>query len=143
MDMGGGEMSSNKIPTEEDFERAKAADAERNRGLSEVAVQILHRFGGNGVHDAYVFYSQRNDTFHPLVFFRWERQIEEAEKSGLASQIRQAVVEELERVGRGNRDTIKVDFEFDSHENVEAKFAGNYFFRRNCSPGVCISLKNP
>ena len=94
-----------------------------------MAVQILHRFGGNGVHEVFVFYSQRIDALGSFVFFGWERQIEEAEKSGLASQIRQAVVEELERVGRGNRDTMKVDFEFDSHENMEANFEGDYFLR--------------
>jgi hypothetical protein len=47
----------------------------------------------------------------------------------LADEVRDAVFDELEKVGRGDRGTIKVDFEFDSHENVEENFDGNYYNR--------------
>ena len=122
-------MSSSNIPTDEDFKRAEAADAERNRGLSDVSSSILRRFCGNDVHEVFMFFSPRKDVFGAFIFFRMDEQIRAAEKSGLSSQIKNAVVEELERVGRGNRDTIKVDFEFDSHENVEANFEGDYYLR--------------
>lgn len=122
-------MSTNNIPTDEDFKRAEAADAERNRGLSDVSSHILRCFGGNDVHQVFMFYSPRIEAFGAFVFFRTNKQIEAAKKSGLCEQIKQAVIEELERVGRGTRDTMKVDFEFDSHENVEANFEGDYYLR--------------
>ena len=122
-------MSSNNIPTDEDFKRAEAADAERNRGLNEVSVQVLHRFEKNDVHKVFMFYSQRIDTFGAFIFYRWDKQISEAEKSGLASQIKKAVLEELENVGRGDCESLRVDFEFDSHENVEQNYEGDYCLR--------------
>ncbi len=122
-------MNSNNIPTDEDFRRAESADAERNRGLSEVSVQVLHRFGKNDVYQVFMFYSPRVDTFGAFIFYRWDQQIPEAEKSGLASRIKEAILEELENVGRGDRETIRVDFEFDSHENVERNYEGDYFLR--------------
>ena len=129
MDMGSDKMNSNNIPSEEDFRRAEAADAEQHRGLSDVRDQMLHRFKKDEVYELFMFYSEEIDTFGALVFYRWDKQIAEAEKSGLASQIKDAVFEELENVGRGSRDTIRVDFEFDSHENVEKYYGGNYFLR--------------
>jgi hypothetical protein len=53
----------------------------------------------------------------------------EAEKSGLASKIKEAVYEEMEKVGRGPREAIRIDFEFDSHENVVRDYEGDYFLR--------------
>ena len=73
-------MSSNDIPTDEDFARAEAADAERNRGLSDVSSRILRRFGGNDVHQFFMFYSPRIDAFGAFVFYRLDKQVEAAEK---------------------------------------------------------------
>ena len=129
MDMGGCEMSKNNIPSEEDFRRAEIADRERHRGLSEVRDYILNRFSKDGVHETFILFSPEKDTFGAFVFYRWDRQIEEAEESGLASQIKDVVFDELENVGRGNRNTIRVDFEFDSHENVEQNYEGDYYNR--------------
>jgi len=129
MDMGGGEMSQNSIPSEEDFRRAEAADEHRHRGLSQVREQVLNRFSGSGVHEAFMFYSPNTDTFGAFVFYRWDRQIKEAERSGLTSQIKDAVFEELQNVGRGDPNTIQVEFEFDSHENVERNYEGDYYNR--------------
>lgn len=129
MDMGGIQMSSNSIPTEEDFARARAKMRERERGLSEVRSRIVERFQREGLHEAFVFYSQSNDLFVAYLFYQRNEQIEAAEKSGLSAKIRQAVLEDLEQVGRGKQDAIKVNFEFDSHENVEANFEGDYYLR--------------
>ena len=122
-------MSYNNIPSEEDFARAKTAMRKNDQGLSRVSEQILNRFKGSGVYEAFMFYSPAKDIFGAFVFYRWDRQIEEAERSGLACQIKEAVFEELENVGRGNRSMIKVEFEFDSHENVERNYKGDYFDR--------------
>lgn len=122
-------MSQNDIPTEEDFTRAKALMKERNRGLSEVCDQIIKRFKKEGLHEFFLFYSQKINAFRAYVFYGQEQQIEEAEKSGLSSRIQDAVFEELERVGRGSKNEIKVDYEFDSHENVEQNYEGDYNLR--------------
>ena len=122
-------MRHNSIPSEEDFARARAAMRENDRGLSEVRSRILISFQEAGLHEVFVFYSPANDLFVAHIFYRRNDQIKEADESGLTSRIKQAVVEELERVGRGNPDTIKIEFEFDSHENVEANFEGDYYLR--------------
>lgn len=118
-----------KIPSEEDFARADAADAYDNRGLNELCENILKRFKNDKLHEFFVFYSPNTDSFYPYIFYRWEREVAEAEKSGLSSRIEDAVYEELEKVGRGKRGEIKVNFEFDSHENVEKNYEGNYYLR--------------
>lgn len=120
-------MNKNSIPSEEDFKRAENADRERNRGLSEVRDHILNCFRKNGVQEAFIFFSPEKDTFGAFVFYRWGRQLKEAEDSGLTSQIKDAVLDELEKVGRGSRNTISVDFKFDSHENIEQNYDGDYY----------------
>ena len=122
-------MNSNNIPTPEDFARARAAMKESDRGLSEVRERISQRFQGSELHETFVLYSPVNALFVVYVFYQRNEQIEAAKKSGLSSKIQQAVIEELENVGRGKRDTLKVDFQFDSHENVEANFEGDYYLR--------------
>lgn len=124
-------MSTNSIPSEEDFARAHAAMRERDQGLSDVRSIILGRFQKDGLHEAFIHYSPANKRFFAQLFFLRDDQIQEADKSGLVSQIKQTAIEEMERAGRGDRDVIKIEFEFefDSHENVEANFDGDYFLR--------------
>lgn len=122
-------MNSNNIPNPEDFARARAAMKENDRGLDEVRERICHRFREAGLHEAFVLFSPKKNLFVAYLFYQRNEQVEAAEKSGLSLGIKQAVIEELENVGRGNRDALKVDFEFDSHENVEASFEGDYYLR--------------
>jgi hypothetical protein len=128
MDMGGRAMSKN-IPSEEDFARASAAMKRRSRGLSDVREKILERFKRSGeVHEFFVLDSSER-SFRAYVFYPQDKDIQEAEKSGLEARIKDAVFNELENVGRGERNTVEVEFEFDSHENVERQFEGNYYNR--------------
>lgn len=122
-------MTRRKIPSEEDFARASAAMRKRARGLGQVRERILSRFGESG--EIYEFYilDGSESSFRAYVFYSLDAHIAEAEESGLASRIKAAVFEELERVGRGTRDEIQVYFDFDSDENVEANYEGNYFLR--------------
>lgn len=69
------------------------------------------------------------NAFRAYVFYRWAREVDAAEESGLAIDIRKAVFDSLAVVGRGVRNQLRVDFEFDSHENVERNYSGNYFNR--------------
>ncbi|MFC4526072.1 hypothetical protein ISN76_13215 [Dyella halodurans] len=122
-------MSDKNIPSKEDFARAKAAMGKNDQGLSEVRAQVLMRVKSKGLHELFVLYSPRSRTFGVYVFYRWDREIDEAAKSGLAEEIRSAVFDELEKAGRGDKGSIQVDFEFDSHESVERDYEGNYFNR--------------
>lgn len=122
-------MSQNNIPSKEDFLRAKAAMRKDDHGLSEVRESILAKFKGKGLHEFMVLYSRKADAFGVFVFYELDNQIGEANESGLAKEIEQVVFEELEKVGRGSRKGIKVNFEFDSHENVERNFEGDYYNR--------------
>ena len=122
-------MSYNNIPSDEDFIRAKNAMRKNDQGLSHVCEQILIRFREKGVYKVFLFFSPKSQEFGAYVFFRWAREIQEAEKSGLAVQIKDMILEELEKVGRGSRHTMRVIFEFDSHENVISNFEGDYYLR--------------
>ncbi|MCP3920954.1 MAG: hypothetical protein GY714_00055 [Desulfobacterales bacterium] len=122
-------MSKNNIPSEEDFRRAEIADRERQKGLSEVRDHILNRFSKEGVYNFFILFSPEKNYFGAFVFYRWDKQITEAKESGLSSKIVSAVYEELEKAGRGTRSTIEVEFEFDSHENVERNYEGDYYMR--------------
>lgn len=122
-------MSQKSIPSKEDFARAKAAMKKNDQGLSEVRGQLLNQFGVRGVHELFVLFSPALSCFGVYVFYRLNSQIEEAELSGLAEEIKAAIFEALERVGRGPRESLNVKFEFDSHENVEKEYDGNYYDR--------------
>jgi len=122
-------MTYNKIPSEEDFARADALELERDKGLSDVRDRLLEQFRDKGVHELFVFFSPDTETFGAYVFFLKNDQVEDAKKSGLSSQIEEAIRNELENVGRGDRDLLKLNVEFDSHENVEKNYGGDYFDR--------------
>ncbi|MBK9219678.1 MAG: hypothetical protein RJA63_309 [Pseudomonadota bacterium] len=121
-------MSNRSIPSDEDFARASAALKKRSRGLSQVRDKILARFQGGALHEFFIL-DCTEMSFRACVFYRWKLQIEEAETSGLADDIRSAVLEELESAGRGNRASVQIDFEFDSHEHVEQEYGGDYYNR--------------
>lgn len=128
MDMGGYKMINN-IPSDEDFARASAVLKKRSRGLSDVREKILRRFQNKGeIHEFFILDCSEN-SFRAYIFYRWDKQIKEAERTGLASQIQDAVFDELNNVGRGDRNSIDVKFEFDSHENIDQKYEGNYYNR--------------
>lgn len=81
--------------------------------------------------DIYEFFIMdcSDKSFRAYVFFRWNWQVQEARESGLSTRIVNTVYAELKSVGRGARSVIKVEFEFDSHENVGLNYEGDYFLR--------------
>jgi hypothetical protein len=119
----------NNPPTEEEIARAEAADAHDYRGLSDVDEHIKERFKADGLHESFMFYSPNTEKFYARLFYEHDHQIQEAEESGLAERIKDEVLYALEEVGRGERGTLQVEFEFDSHDNVERNYEGDYFLR--------------
>lgn len=122
-------MSNRKNLTDEDFARASAILKNRSRGLSQVRTEILASFqNSEELHEFFIMDSSEI-SFKAYVFYNCEWQIKEAVKSGLALKVEKSVFDELEKVGRGSRSEIHVDFEFDSHENVEQNYDGDYYSR--------------
>jgi hypothetical protein len=122
-------MSGRNIPTEEDFAWADAAMRHRDRGLSEVRSIILNRFVANGLHQVFILYSPDNDLFGAYLFFNNEDEQIASEQSGLTEQIQASVLDELERVGRGEKSALNVDFEIDNDDNVQREYDGDYYSR--------------
>ncbi len=122
-------MKQKNTPSKEDFARAKAVMKKNDQGLSEVRAKILNQFGDRGVHELFILFSPASNCFGVYVFYKINSQIEEAKLSGLAEEIKVNILEALERVGRGSREILNVNFEFDSHENVEKYYDGNYYDR--------------
>jgi len=118
-----------KIPSDEDFERARNLMRERYRNLDNVSENIIHHFKSVcPLHDFYIL-PQRDVSFRAYVFFEKDINIQESKNIGLNQKIIDLVYSELELAGRGKRDEITVAFEFDSDENVKAKYGGDYHSR--------------
>ena len=104
MDLGGCEMNSlfnktmntNRIPTEEEIAQADKLMRERYRGLSDVTHNLKERFREEGLHEAATFYSE-DSGFGICLFYRRQKDILKAEKSGLTARIKTAAEEELEK----------------------------------------------
>jgi hypothetical protein len=117
------------IPTDKDFERASKLMAERSKNLDEIRNTIKKVFRNKyPLHEIYIL-PQRDVDFRAYIFFEKVSDIEKCRKIGVVKEIEDFILNELERLGRGSRDEIKVSFELDSHENVEANFEGEYLLR--------------
>ena len=125
----------NNKPSDEEFQRAFArldANHEKNRqGLSEVVEKIRSRFVE--IHEFWLqpenHYGEPDPDdvrFFASVFYHLDQQLEEASKSGLEVRIRNAIIDEMENVGRGDRGSLEISFVFDSHENVVREY-GSYY----------------
>lgn len=119
-------MADRKVPSEEDFARASAAMQRNDQGLSVVRERLRDMFVGHGLHEIFVRYSPRTDTFVILVFWEFTRDIERLNLAGIDNEVRAFARRELERVGRIAHN---IEVEFDSHENVKKNLSGSYFNR--------------
>ncbi|MEO5913969.1 MAG: hypothetical protein ABIS50_07025 [Luteolibacter sp.] len=117
------------IPTPEEFEMASQAMRQKARCLDDVREGVKRRFGSPDPIREFFILSQRDVDFRAYIFFGRGEDLELAGKTGLQGKIVDFVFSELERLGRGSRDQIRMAFEFDSHENVEANFEGDYSLR--------------
>jgi len=117
----------NKVPTEDEFVRASEALSKRSLGLSEIRDDVIQKFQKD-VHEFFIF-DISDKSFKAYVFLRWNWQLDKISKSGMASEIEKFVLQQLENRGRGNRDDLHLELEFDSHENVVANFGGDYYSR--------------
>lgn len=129
MDVGGYKMSENQVPSEEEFARAKAAMRNRDRGLAQVRETLLKGWAKDGICQVFILYSEKTKGFGSFVFFETEKQATAALRDGLGSKLKEKIVEELEKAGRGTKDSLLVSVEIDSDENVQKNFEGDYYSR--------------
>jgi hypothetical protein len=102
---------------------------ERARGLDRVRDEVLAEFQQRApLHEFYIL-DQRDVDYRAYVFFSRDEDLKAAHQSGLDAELIDFTYGALERAGRGRRDELKVAFEFDSHENVQRRFEGNYGLR--------------
>jgi len=124
-------MESNKmskIPSDEEFARAGREMSESFRNLDNVCKSIKRRFKGLcPLDDVYIL--PLTERFKATVFFKETKDIEACKANGIVQELIDFTYAELERVGRGKRTDITVEFEFDSDENVTKEWGGDYFLR--------------
>lgn len=109
------------------------------RGFDEVTARVKSRFGRSWIrrscplHDFWIFNARDKGSGKPafdvIIFYRSDADIEASAENGVSSEIEDFVYAELDRLGRGCRDQIDVEFEYDSDENVKKNFGGSYFAR--------------
>ena len=119
----------NRIPSEEDFDRASKMMEKRFLNLEMVRENVKRQFGNGCRLFDFRILPQRENEFRAYIFFNSDKDVEDCATNGIYERIQRSVFEELDRAGRGKKDEITVDFEIDSHENVNAKYQGNYFLR--------------
>lgn len=120
-----------KIPSDEDFAKAKQRMRELDRNLSQVNENALRYFKKICPAHCYKFYliAENDKQFRAYIFYKNNGDIQTYGANGVAQKMMDFVYAELERQGRGNTQEIMVEFEFDSDENVVANYEGDYYLR--------------
>jgi hypothetical protein len=121
----------NKVPADFDLRWAHATKKmkERMRHLSDIIALFKSRFGTSAPLQHVEILPGRDNQFGVVVFFKTDADIAECEANGTSQAMRDFVYEQLEAFGKGKREELDVQFEFDSHENVQKNFEGSYFLR--------------
>jgi hypothetical protein len=71
-----------------------------------------------------------HDTYAEVyVFINTDAELARASSSGLQAQMERAFAEEFAALLGGTADECPLVFVFDSHENVERNYKGNYYLR--------------
>ena len=122
-------MNKKNIPSAREFAMASASLRNHSRGLSEIRENILNYFKDEQFLHEFFIWDCSDKSFVVYVFYHLNKQIQEAENNGLSTRIEEQVYEELDNAGRGKRESIRIKFEFDSHENVELNYGGDYYSR--------------
>ncbi|MDZ4297626.1 MAG: hypothetical protein U0998_00010 [Moraxellaceae bacterium] len=119
------------IPSDEDFAKAKFRMKERDKNMRQVNEALrdyFRRICPSKAFDSYII-AEDFSRFRAYIFFKRNEDIHECEESGISSQVQKFVYDELERQERGSKESVVVAFEFDSDENVQVNFEGDYFLR--------------
>ncbi|WP_063287239.1 MULTISPECIES: hypothetical protein [unclassified Pseudovibrio] len=122
--------NKNRIPSVKEFEAADRETEEEFKGLSHVEAVINETFSSQNIfYKIHIFPGGVSNEFTAIVFYKLNKDLLLAKETDLSQELRTAILLELEKVGRGARNTIKLNFVEDSDENVKEKFGGDYFLR--------------
>ncbi len=116
----------NKIPSDEDFARADRNDAEQSKHLGTICDNFERHFRELYAFQYVVLMYQRDVDFRAYVFFKTDDELQDARRKALLPKMVEFFYQELERYGRGARPSLVIDVEFDSDENVNRRFQGDY-----------------
>ncbi len=122
-------MTNTNIPSDEDFAKAKRLARARSQNIDLVNEIVKQHFEKICPLHYFIIMPQRNNEFWAGVFFENDEVLLASKRNGITEDIECFVYAELERQGRGKREDINIVFEFDSDENVERNFGGDYFLR--------------
>jgi len=116
-----------KIPTQDDFVRAKKTMAYRDRNWDEISREARAALGKIfDLHELSIF---PNDCeFEAILFFKTNGDMQRAASCDAAMKAR-SVLSDVIRPFRPECAEIEITIELDSHENVTANFNGSYFAR--------------
>ena len=114
-----------RIPTEEDFARAKAHMAAQNRIFRIVRAHVFRTFGGHvPLHEIYLFPGPTTD-YDAYVFYETKSDVETYHDGDVEHAIKDAISDAFAASSEnGMRPTVSC--KFDSHENVMKQCNGNY-----------------
>jgi hypothetical protein len=73
--------------------------------------------------------AEKMHRFRVYFFFKTNDSLAASEKSSVRESLKNFVKSEVERIGRGGEEENSFDFEFDSDENVQERFDGDYYLR--------------
>ena len=120
-----------KIPTPEEFKRADEQMAHLYRNLDQVAESFMADFRyicPETAHGFYIF-AHEDNKFVPLFFFKKEKDTIASITDGTRERLIARLESVLAENGRGKPKENLICVEFDSDENVQRVFKGNYFYR--------------
>jgi|GEM_PF-1447963 len=120
-----------KIPSEDEFARAKKKMRELDRNIIQVNENALRYFKEicpTRSHNFYLIAEERR-KFRAYVFYKSDKDIQIYKANGIAQKIEDFVYAELERQERGKKEELTLSFEFDSDENIAANYDGDYLLR--------------
>ena len=114
-----------RIPTEEDFARAKAHMAAQERIFRFVRDYAFRKFAGRiPLHEIYLFPGPTTD-YDAYVFYDSKVDLETYSNSDVELAIKDSITEAFAAASE-NAMRPTVSFTFDSHENVMNRCNGNY-----------------
>lgn len=118
-----------RIPSEQALAFAKQRARERSLNLDVVRNSLMEKFSPLCNLDNIYVIPEGDFQFRVAVFFSSDKDVIACMDSGLCQSIQDHAFDEVERVGRGIRDEVTIAFEFDSDENVQKNYKGDYWFR--------------
>jgi hypothetical protein len=112
------------------FERAVEERASDFDGLDEVSAAFTARFSALCPLDYFsIMPGLGARTFQAYVFLKSHADVLACERTGLDTKMMDAVKDLVGQHRGGDREKFTIEFEFDSWENVERNYEGNYFLR--------------